>query len=198
MSSPSPVRTLAAMIVALGLMFTVTACGEDEADKSSASAEGGSSTSADTEPAAEPESDPESDPAPTIALDHDGALNAGLAHTAAITCEYTYDEQERASLELLSQGAEISEGMTVYLSGDVIYTDIPNPDGRMSHMLTLDGFLYTWKVPSEAKGIKSPDLTEGGDALKQRLVTHTHDCTVYDGPDSIFAPPTDITFVFVE
>lgn len=65
----------------------------------------------------------------------------------------------------------------------------------MSHMLAVDGSLYTWKIPDDGDGVESPDTTDGGgDDLKEQLSRNAHDCTVYDGPASIFQVPDDITF----
>lgn len=119
-----------------------------------------------------------------------------LMKELAITCGYTYDEQELAGLRMLSPSAEVPPEATIYMDRGTIYWDIAQPDGRMSHMLATDGFLYTSKVPSESKAIKSEDVANGGgDELQKRLTKNAHDCKAYDGPASIFQTPTDITFV---
>ncbi len=194
MSLNSHARTLAAVVAGLGLVFTLTACGGDEVDDAGAAAGSGSDSGADGESEADKDAAEDSSPP----LDHDAALAAGFEQELAITCGYTYDEQERAGLQAMSPSAEVPSEATIYLDGGAIYWDIPQPDGRMSHVLARDGFLYTWKVPGDAEGVKSPDTTNGGgDELQRRLTKNAHDCKAYDGPASIVQPPSGITFTAV-
>ncbi|WP_146135353.1 hypothetical protein [Antricoccus suffuscus] len=154
----------------------------------------GTSSTSSSSGTATPSTDTESDDTAPV-LDHEEALAAGFDHTAAITCGYTYDEQELAGLKALSPTGEVPPEATIYLDRGAIFWEIPEPDGRTSHILALDGYLYTWKVPGDSDGVKSRDTTNGGgDELKERMSQNAHDCVVYGGPSSIFQPPKDITF----
>lgn len=162
-------------------------------------ANGGTSSTQPPPATAAPDSDTDSeldDDAPV--LGHDDALAAGFDHTAAIKCGYTYGEQELAWQRAVNPTAELVPEATIYLDRGVIYWDMPQPDGRTSHMLALDGYLYTWKVPSDSDAVKNTDATNGGaDGLAERLDKNAHDCVVYDGPASIFEPPQGIPFTTI-
>lgn len=191
MSSLFHARTLATAVTAFGLAFVLTACGGDEVDDTGAATGTRSSTDVDTK--TDGDKDPNEEKSPV--LDHEAALAAGFNQELAVTCGYTYDEQELAGLKMMSTSGDVPPEATIYVDRGTVYWDIPEPDGKMSHMLASDGYLYTWKVPGDGEGVKSPDATNGGgDELKQRMAKNAHDCKAYDGPASIFQPPNDITF----
>lgn len=154
-------------LTAAVLVFGVAGCGgSDDGENSNTS--GSPSSSGGPAPSTGPDADAESDDAAAV-LDHEGALAAGFDHTAAITCGYTYDEEELAGIRVLAQTQEVPTEATIYLGHGAIYWEIPQPHGQMSHMLALDSFLYTWKIPEDSDGVKSPDATQGGeDDLKER------------------------------
>lgn len=183
---------VALLLVAL----TLAACGSNEASPPAGDT-GSGATTQENDAETDSEADAEVDTETVLELTHEQALAAGRGQEMAVVCEYTYDEEERAGIKLLARSDVIPDGQTVYLSPGAVFTDIPQTDGRMSHMLSVDGSLYTWKVPGNGIGVLSPDLTNM-EALKQKMGTNAHDCAPYIGPDSIFQPPTDIEFKSVD
>lgn len=188
-------RTLATAVTALGLVLALTACSGDNVDDAGATTGSGSSTDADTD--TKPDGDKDSDNEKSPALDHEGALAAAFNQELAVVCGYTYDEEELASIKILTSG-EAPPDATIYLDRGAILWDIPQSSGKVTHMLIRDGSVYTWKASRDGKGAKAPDLTsDGGVELQQRVTRNAHDCKVFDGPASTFQPPNDITFVEV-
>lgn len=192
-------------LATLGLSFGLTACGSS--DGGSATAEDGAATDSSAGTSADPDEGPADTPEPetpdteepddkTPALDHPAALAAGFDGTVAIRCTYTYDDDELRQLQTMSLGADIPPEATVYLDRGVVYWDVPQPDGRVSHVLGRDGAVYTWKVPGDGTGVEGTDESPDSLAvLEDRMTRNASDCVAYDGPSSIFEVPGDITFI---
>lgn len=198
-STSKGTETLVALMAPL-LLVAVASC-DDAEDDGGASAGGSSSSNpssagpesepASTESAEAPDSDPSDVP---VELDHTSALAAGLSGNSAVVCGYTYSAEELRQIQMISPSDEIDPEATVYLHGPTIFWEIPQPDGRISHVLGLDQMVYAWKIPGTT-GVQSEDLTSADDSeFMAQLQNNAHDCQVYGGPMSIFEVPSDITF----
>lgn len=193
-----PVASL--LLLALALAGCSAGAGDDGAPASSldagAAAPGGATTPAESDTDSD-DTDPQTDegeqPAPP--LDHSSALAAGIAGETAITCEYTYDEQELATLRAFAGGGEVMPGATVYLDGSTVYWDLPEPGGVLGHLLSYEGEVYTWMEP-DATGAWAPSEDPEGERalLTERMERNASECAAYTGPASIFEVPEEITF----
>lgn len=188
------------LLLALVLTGCSAGAGDDGAPASSldagAAAPGGASAPAEADTDSD-DTDPQTDEGeqPAPALDHSSALAAGIAGETAITCEYTYDEQELETLRMLAQGGPVRSDATVYLDGSTMYWDLPQANGEMGHLLSYEGEVYTW-TELAGRGTRSPQEDPEGEraALAERMPRNASDCAAYTGPMSIFEVPQEIEF----
>lgn len=196
-------RPTVALVAVLGLSFGLAACGPgvsgntgaDNTAADNGSVSTGTDADGQTNPGETDENAQAEEAEELPALDHQGALTAGFAGDLAIECVYIYDAEEARQQGLLSGSENPTPQATLYLDGDTVFWEIPQPDGKIGYVLSVDGFAYLWTLPGSGSGLKAPDPNAGNrEALKERMTRNAHDCKAYDGPASIFEAPTDIEF----
>jgi len=138
--------------------------------------------------------EPVDTPSEPVAQDHQGAMAAGLAGSSPIVCGYTFDAAQIQQMQM--PGApEVNPEATIFVDDGTVYWNIPEPGGRVAHLLGLEGQVYSWKIPGDDSGVQTKDdTTDPASELAAQLTNNAHDCEAYTGPSSIFEVPSDITF----
>lgn len=186
---------LGAVLAATAMVVTLSACG---GGADSAGDQAGGSSSADQPNTVEsPSADaPDSDSEKSIldGLNSDEALAIGLDGGAAITCGYTFDDGEISEMKMIANGWVTPEA-TIHLQGASVFWEVPQEDGRMSHILYNDHNTYTWKSPGDSQGIMGAGESDDLPKLAVKLQKNAHDCTAFSGSMSVFDVPAGMTFV---
>lgn len=190
----------AVALAATTLVLGVAGCGGEDPAPVPANSSDSSTDTPSTSPDPEPTQDetstepvPETEqPAP---LNHDDALTAGFDGSEAITCGYTFDEQEISEMEMISTSGTVNPEAIIHLHGSTVHWEMTEPDEQIAHVLAHDGQTYAWKVPGDGGGLQSEDESEDllGE-LAERMNRNAHDCQMHTGPASDFEVPSDITF----
>lgn len=183
---------LAAIVLAPILALTLAGC-SPATDGSDQPGAGGGGNSDETAPPA-PGDENKTDDAGDLELDHAGALAAGLNGETAIACVYNYDAEELAGIRQLSPTGWSTPVSDIYVDSGDVYWEIPQEDGRTSHVLFVDEVTYTWKTPDNDSIGARGESPGGADGLAERLERNASDCHVYTGSKSIFEVPSGIDF----
>lgn len=190
-----------AVLVAATMAVALGGCAGGE-DLAGDLVEGSASTGQD--PAPEPDTvdppgddTPDSDPEESslAGLDHDAVLAIGLAGDATITCGYTFDPVELEEMSMLSTSGWVTPEATIHLHGTSAHWEIPQEEGRPSHVLLYEDTNYFWKVPGDGAGVLADAAEEDSfSVLAGRVQANGHDCVAFTGPPSMFEVPADIEF----
>lgn len=131
---------------------------------------------------------------PLSNADPESAIKNALSGTGSVKCEYTDDDGRL---------------VTAYVKGEKMRTDVTGGQEGNGSMIFKDNTSWSWDNTTK-KGVmfKAPEVTgtesdetseteldvEDSEDIKEEIEQYKESCKNENVPDSMFEPPTDVTF----